>query len=141
MFLQIRFEFRAIFWTEFARFEMKSFNPVIHSEEEENAGEQIKPKRVHITHATSCDKFICQTPRFHDQQRDRCKELRVPVQKRIENIDNYVAERPPVIDRRLPALSAPPPRQLRPAVLAMRQRRPLSIFAPAEKASAGRSLN
>jgi len=96
---------------------------------------------MHIAHAMSGEKFVRQTPRFYDQQRDRCKELRVPIQKRIENIDNYVAERPPVIDRRLPALGAPPPRQLRPAVLAMCQRRPLSIFAPAEKASVGRSLN
>ncbi len=61
---------------------------------------------MHVAHAMSGEKFICQTPRLCDQQRDRCKKLRVPIQKFIENLDEHMPEGTAIIDGGLSALPA-----------------------------------
>ena len=83
------------------------------------------------------EKFICQTPRLYDQERDRGKELRVPIQKFIENIDKHMPEGTAIIDGRLPALSAVRSTQRGAAIFAMRQGRPL-LFSPTEKTASTR---
>ena len=83
------------------------------------------------------DKFICQAPRLYDQQGDRCKELRVPIQKFIENIDKHMPEGTAIIDGRLPALRAVRSTQWGAAIFAMRQGRPLR-FSLTEKAASTR---
>jgi len=83
------------------------------------------------------DKFICQAPRLYNQQRDRGKELRVPIQKFIENIDKHVPEGTAIIDGRLPALPTVRSTQWGAAILAMRQGRPLP-FSPTEKTASTR---
>ena len=83
------------------------------------------------------EKFGCQTPRLCDQQRDRCKELRVPIQKFIENVDEHMPEGTAIIDGRLPALPAVRPTQWGAAIFAMRQGRPL-LFSPTKKTASTR---
>ena len=83
------------------------------------------------------DKFICQAPRLYDQQRDRCKELRVPIQKFIENIDKHLPEGTAIIDGRLPALPTVRSTQWGAAIFAMRQGRPLR-FSPTKKTASTR---
>ena len=92
---------------------------------------------MHVTHAMAGDKFVCQAPRLYDQQRDRCKELRVPIQKFIENIDEHLPEGTAIIDGRLPALRTPMPLQFCAAIFAMRQGRPL-FFSPTKKTASTR---
>ena len=83
------------------------------------------------------EKFVCHTPRLYDQQCDRRKELRVPIQKFIENIDEHLPEGTAIIDGRLPALPAVRPTQCGAAIFAMRQRRPL-LFSPTKKTASTR---
>ena len=83
------------------------------------------------------DKFICQAPRLYNQQRDRGKELRVPIQKFIENIDKHMPEGTAIIDGRLPALPTVRSTQWGAAIFAMRQGGPL-LFPPTEKAASTR---
>src|SRR2546429_4391975 len=90
---------------------------------------------MHITHAMTGEKLICQFPRANDEEADRCEKLRVPIQELVEEIDNYMPERAAVIDCRLAALRAPMSVQLRSAILAMRERRALR-FSSAEKTPA-----
>jgi len=90
---------------------------------------------MHITHAMTGEKLICQFPRANDEEADRCEKLRVPIQELVEEIDNYMPERTAIIDCRLAALRAPMSVQLRSAVLTMRERWPL-CFSPVEKSSA-----
>jgi hypothetical protein len=65
------------------------------------------------------------------------RKISNPIEKRIENIGNDVAEGASIIDRRLSALRAIFPAQLRAAVFTMRElpRKPsgLSIFAANEE--------
>lgn len=114
---------------------MNGFRPVIYCKEKENARKQIKPQRMHITHAMSGEKVVRQFPWTNKKQGEGSEELGVPVQEFIEKIDNYMPERAAVIDCRLAALRAPMSVQLRSAILAMRQRRALR-FSSAEKTPA-----
>src|SRR6266576_7317970 len=114
---------------------MNGFRPVIYCKEKENARKQIKPQRMHITHAMSGEKVVRQFPWTNKKQGEGSEELGVPVQEFIEKIDNYMPERAAVIDCRLAALRAPMSVQLRSAVLTMRERWPL-CFSPVEKSSA-----
>src|SRR5207249_2081392 len=118
----------------------KSAGSVIDGKEKQNAGEQIETKRMKVANASTGKEFVGQSPRFNDQQADGGEKFRVPVQERIKNIDNHVPERAPIIDRRLPALCAMRTGQFAAAILTMRKRQRLSIFAPPEPASACSSL-
>ena len=61
------------------------------------------------------------------------RKISNPIEKRIENIDNDVAEGAAIIDRRLSALRAIFPAQLRAAVFTMSELQPLSIFATTQE--------
>src|ERR1700737_4456545 len=87
---------------------------------------------MQIFYPSTGQKLIGQTPRLNKEQGDRGNELRVPIEKRIEKIDNHMPEGPPIIDRGLAALRAIAADQLRSAVLAMRQRRTGPTFAAEE---------
>src|SRR5882724_901778 len=115
---------------------MNGFRPVIYCKEKENARKQIKPQRMHITHAMSGEKVVRQFPWTNKKQGEGSEELGVPVQEFIEKIDNYMPERAAVIDCRLAALRAPMSVQLRSAILAMRQRSWLG-FSPAKESPPG----
>lgn len=114
---------------------MNGFRPVIYCKEKENARKQIKPQRMHITHAMSGEKVVRQFRWTNKKQGEGSEELGVPVQEFIEKIDNYMPERAAVIDCRLAALRAPMSVQLRSAILAIRKRRALR-FSSAEKTPA-----
>ena len=113
---------------------MKPFCPIIHGKEKENAGQQIKPQRIHITHAMPGEKLIRQFPWANEEEAYCCEKLRVPIQKLVEKIGDYMPERTPIINCRLAALRAPMSLQLRSAILAMRERWALR-FSSAKKAS------
>src|SRR5438045_9777907 len=85
---------------------MKRFCPVVDDKEEENADEQIKSQRMHVTHTATSQELVSQMPGTRDQPSDRCKKLRVPIQEGIENVDNNVAKGAAVIDGSLSALRA-----------------------------------
>src|SRR5439155_13181995 len=99
---------------------MKPFCPIIHGKEKENAGQQIKPQRMHITHAMPGEKLICQFPWTNEEEADCCKKLRVPIQELIEEVGKDVAKRTAVIDSWLATLRAPVSGQWCAAILAMR---------------------
>jgi len=85
---------------------MKSSRSVIHGKEKQNAGQQVKTKRMEIANAFAGKKFVGQPPRFDDEEANGGEKFRVPIQKRVENIDNHVPKRAAIIDRRLSALRA-----------------------------------
>ncbi len=86
--------------------------------------------------ALAGDELIREPTGAAHEQPDRLDELRIPVEKRLRDIGDDVAERAPVIDRHLPAIRAVLPVQLLPAIFAMRQRRRLFPFLPAQKSAA-----
>ena len=90
---------------------------------------------MHITHAMTGEKLICQFPRANDEEADRCEKLRVPIQELVEKISDYMPERTAIVDCRLAALRAPMSAQLCATIFAMRDRRAL-CFSPVEKSSA-----
>ena len=77
---------------------MNRFRPVIDCKEKENAGEQIKPQGMHITHAMPGEKLVCESPRTNEQEADCREKLRVPIQELVEKIDNYMPERAAIIN-------------------------------------------
>src|SRR5882724_12848811 len=101
-----------------------------HSEEKQDTGQQIQPKGMQITDAAAGQKFVCQKPGPRNQPSDCGKELRVPIKKGIENIDDDVAEGAAIIDGGLSALRAPAATQFCAAVFAMCQRQSPSVFPP-----------
>jgi len=78
---------------------------------------------MHITDTLTSEKVVREPPRFCDEQPERGEKFRVPIQKRIKNIDNHMSKGTPVIDRCLPALPTKVSAQGCAAVLAMRERR------------------
>jgi hypothetical protein len=64
-------------------------------------------------------------------------KLRVPTQKFIEKVGDYVPERAAIIDRRLAAPRTPMSLQLRSAILTIRNRWTLN-FTPAKKPPSAR---
>ena len=83
---------------------------------------------MHITNAMPGEKFVRQLPRTNKKEAEGSKKFGVPVKKLIEKIDNDIPEGATIIDRRLSAFRAPVSIQWRAAILAMRERRSLSIF-------------
>ena len=79
-------------------------------------------------------------PGPRDQPSDCGKELRVPVKKGIENIDDDVAEGATIIDGRLSALRAVAPGQWCAAIFAVRQGRSCPPFSPERSAFSIRTL-
>ena len=124
-----------MFLSDFARLQTNSSGAVIDDKEKHNAGEEIKPERVQIADAFSGEKFVREFPRLDDEQAESREKFRVPVQKRIEHIDNHVPKGAAIIDGRLAALRAMRASQFRAAVFAMRKRQRLLIFAAAKPAS------
>lgn len=116
---------------------MKRFRPVIDCKEKENACEKIKSQRMHITHAMTGEKLICQFPRANDEEAERSEKLRVPIQELIEKVDDHIPERAAIIDCWLAALRAPMSVQLCATIFAMRDRRALR-FSPAEESPSTR---
>ena len=96
---------------------------------------------MQIADAFAGEKFVRQFPRLDDEQAKSSEEFRIPIQERIEHIDNDVPKRTSIIDRRLPALRAMRPDQFSAAVFAMGERQRFSIFSAAEPASARAALN
>src|SRR6266699_3784934 len=82
---------------------------------------------MHITNAMPGEKFVRQLPRTNKKEAEGSKKFGVPVKKLIEKIDNDIPEGATIIDRRLPTFRAPMSSQWRAAILAMRERRALSI--------------
>src|SRR5207248_7069946 len=99
-------DFGAVLGGEFARIDMKRFRPVVNDKEKEDADEQIKSQRVHITHTAPSQELLSQMPGTHNQPSDRCKKLRVPIQEGIKNIGNDMTNGTAVVDRGLSALGA-----------------------------------
>src|SRR5207244_11593256 len=120
---------------------MQAAGSVIDGKEKQNAGQKIETERMEIANTFAAEKFVGETPLFHDQQADRREKFRVPIQERIENIDNHVPEGTSIIDRRLAALRAVRTGQFGAAIFAMRKRQRLSIFASPEPAPARSSLD
>src|ERR1700745_1043564 len=116
---------------------MRGLDAVSGRKEEQDACEKIESQRMHITHAMPGEKLVREFPRANQEQGDRCKKLRVPIQKFVEQIGNNVPEGAPIIDCRLAAFRAPMALQFRSAILTVRNRWALS-FAPAEKPPAAR---
>src|SRR5438132_7141807 len=96
---------------------------------------------MEIANSSASQEFVGQPPWFHDEEADGGEKFRVPIQKRIENIDNHVSKRPAIIDRRLPALRAMRTDQFGAAIFAMGQWQRLSLFASPKPTSAGSSLD
>src|SRR5437016_7160053 len=109
---------------------MNRFRPVVDNKEKENADEQIKSQRMHVTHTATSQELVSQTPRTRDQPSDRGKKLRLQIQERIENISNDVAKGAAIIHRVLAALGAERSSHRRPAIFTIGQRWRLR-FAPA----------
>jgi len=65
---------------------------------------------MEIANSFAGEELVGQSPRLDDEETDSGKKFRVPIQKRIENIDNHVSKRPAIIDCRLAALRAMRPR-------------------------------
>src|SRR6266446_1439258 len=82
---------------------------------------------MHITNATPGEKFVRQLPRTNKKDAEGSRKFGVPVKKLVEKIDNDIPEGATIIDRRLSAFRAPMSGQRRAAILAMRERRALSI--------------
>ena len=97
---------RAMFLCDFARLQPNPPRAVIHRKEKQNAREQIESKWMQIAHPFAGEEFVRELPGLDDKQTESGEKFRIPVQKRIQNIDNYVPERATIIDRRLAALRA-----------------------------------
>src|SRR6266566_455620 len=87
---------------------------------------------MHITNAMPGEKFVRQLPRTNKEEAEGSKKSGVPVKKFIEKIDNDIPEGATIVDRRLSAFCAPMSGQWCAAILAMRERRSLSIFLTKE---------
>src|SRR5438874_10744944 len=96
---------------------------------------------MQVANTPTGEELVRQPPRFDDEKSDGGKKFRVPIQKRIENIDNHVSKRAAVIDCSLPALRAMRTNQRGAAIFAMGQRQRLSLFASAKPASPRSSLH
>src|SRR4029077_5635136 len=94
-------------------------------------------QRIHITHSMTRQKLVREFPRANEQKPNRGEKLRVPIQKRIQKIENDVPKRTAIIDGGLSALRAICSAQRSAAVFAMceRPRKPsgLSLFAATEE--------
>src|SRR6266513_3016799 len=111
---------------------MTRFRPVVNNKEKENDNEQVKSQRMHVTHPATGQELVSQMPGTRNQPYDRCKKLRVPIQKGIENIDNDMAKGAAIIHRVLSALCAERSSHRRPAIFAIGQGWRLR-FAPARQ--------
>lgn len=87
---------------------------------------------MHITNAMPGEKFVRQLPRTNKKEAEGSKKFGVPVKKLVEKIDNDIPEGATIIDRRLSAFRAPMSGQWCAAIVAMRERRALSIFPTKE---------
>ena len=47
---------------------MGALYSICRREEEQDAGQQIEPQRVHVSNPVAGKKFVCQSPRFCDQE-------------------------------------------------------------------------
>jgi len=109
--VEISGNFGAVTSGEFARIGMNRFRPVVDDKEKENADEQIKSQRMHVTHPATSQELVSQMPGTRNQPSDRCKKLRFKIQEGIKGIDNDMAKGAPIIDRRLAAVRTPSPGQ------------------------------
>src|SRR5207253_11402966 len=71
----------AVVGREFAWIGMNRFRPVVDNKEKENGDEQIKSQRMHVGHPATGQGLVGQMPGTRNQQPDRGKKLRVPIQK------------------------------------------------------------
>src|SRR5207302_5904877 len=90
---------------------------------------------MHVTHTATNQELVSQMPGTRDQPSDRCKKLRVPIQERIENIDNDVAKGAAVIDGGLAALRAERSGHRHPAIFAIGQGWRLRLVSAREETS------
>src|SRR5438552_17562693 len=96
---------------------------------------------MEITNTFAGEELVGQPPRLDDEETDSGKKFRIPIQKRIENIDYDVSKRPAIIDCRLPALRAMRTDQFGAAIFAMGEGQRLSLFASPKPTSPRSSLD
>src|SRR5947208_14792000 len=96
---------------------------------------------MEITNTFAREELVGQLPRLDDEDADIGKKFRIPVQERIENIDNDMSKRAAIIDRRLPALGAMRPGQLRSTIFTMRKWQRFSTFTAPKPTAARSSLD
>src|SRR5207253_10780273 len=77
--LEISGNFGAVVRGELAWIGMNRFRPVVDNKEKENADEQIKSQRMHVTHTAPSQELVSQMPGTRNQPSDRGKKLRVPI--------------------------------------------------------------
>src|SRR6202011_1251629 len=97
-------------------------------------------KWMEIAYTFTGEELVGQPLRFDDEEADGGEKFRVPIQKRVENIDNDMSKRAAIIDRGLSALRTMRSDQFGAAIFAMCQRQRLSIFASPKPPSARISL-
>ena len=97
-------DFGSFLLRNLAEVQLQSLHAVVHREEKQNAGEKIQSQRMNVTDPFAFDEFIRQSPRSGDQEADGAEKFRIPVQKFVQDIEDDVAKRASVIDRRLPTL-------------------------------------
>src|SRR4029077_16806039 len=100
---------------------MNRFRPVVNNKEKENADEQIKSQRMHVTHPATGQELVSQMPGARNQPSDRCKKLRFKIQEGIKSIDNDMAKGAAIIHRVLSALCAKRSGYGRPAIFTIGQ--------------------
>src|SRR5437868_15070108 len=96
---------------------------------------------MEIANTFASEKFVGQAPWLDDEQADGREKFRIPVEERIENIDNDMSKRAAIIDRRLSALGAMRPGQLRSTIFTMRKWQRSSTFTAPKPTAARSSLD
>src|SRR5207237_3250713 len=82
----------AVVGREFAWIGMNRFRPVVDDKEKENADEQVKSQRMHVTHTATSQELVSQMPGTRNQPSDRCKKLRFKIQEGIKSSNNDMAK-------------------------------------------------
>ena len=80
-------------------------------EKENDAGDEVEAKRMHIAGATPGVEVVRQLPRANQELVHRMEKFRVPVQEGIRGIQHDPKDRTAIVDRMLSALAAELARQ------------------------------
>ena len=127
---------RASFWRKVLRFRgvRVAHRDELRAKKKHDADEEIETQWMEKTDPASLQKLVRQPAGAPEEEPDASDEFGIPIQKRIEHVDNDVPERAVIIDGGLPAIRAIVAAQFRPAILAVRQRRQFLLRFPSPKA-------
>src|SRR5207248_11242193 len=95
-FVELSGNIGAVVGREFAWIGMNRFRPVVNNKEKENADEQIKSQRMHVTHPATSQELVSQMPGTRNQPSDRCQKLRFKIQEGIKGIEHDLAKGAPI---------------------------------------------